>query len=334
MHFSTALQWLGGNLEAALEVTPEAEIADATGRYCNDGSAKDAADNGSSYWARSQPSWQGAQEPVVGDELCFFNGDVEDEDITEDEWVNPKCAHLDVAMPSLVAPNPCALQRSVSCTSAGSIAEYHERDETIIIFDWDDTLCPTTTCKEHARSQTFGKPTGGMAAALEGFTLLVTDLLARASELAAKVLIITNATDGWVKSCCEAWMPNLWSSLERVEVTSARSNWEPRGVLSPTGWKTQAFEVAIRQFYSRRRHQSWKNIIVVGDAPYEHEALSRVAMHAPCGHGKRCRSKSVKLAARPSIESLAHELQMLKASLGEIVLHDDSLSVSLVAELL
>merc|ERR1712238_566734 len=105
-----------------------------------------------------------------------------------------------------------------------------------------------------------------------------------------------------------------------------------RGVVSPAGWKARAFEDAVSQFYTQYPHQSWKNIISIGDAPHEREALSRVARGAPVFAGKRCRSKSVKFILRPSIEQLTREIQMLKGSLKEIVWHDDDLDLHFSAE--
>jgi len=225
----------------------------------------------------------------------------------------------------------------LSCKSTDSQWEYHHPNQTVIIFDWDDTLCPSTTCmRQHNLSVLGSPPQGDLATALERLTAEAGSLLRRATELANKVVVVTNAEDGWVDLSCKAWMPGLQQDLKACEVASARSTWEPHGIASPAGWKARTFESVINTFYSRYWHQSWKNIISIGDAPHEREALYRVVRDAPqpAGSSKqaKCRSKSVKFVLRPSIQQLTRELQLLRRSLKEIVSHDDNLDLHFSVE--
>lgn len=172
----------------------------------------------------------------------------------------------------------------LSCKSTDSSLEYSNPNQTIIILDWDDTMCPSTTCMRHYGLSVLGAPPEGeVAQALEGLCVEARALLEQACELAEKVVIVTNAEEGWVDLSCKAWLPGLLDSVNNVEVASARSTWEPRGVASPAGWKARTFEDAIDKFYSRYAHQSWKNIISIGDAPHEREALARAVRWAPGG---------------------------------------------------
>lgn len=247
-------------------------------------------------------------------------------DIDEHESGSPHHYHYDGRKVSLdLTP--------LSCKSTNSTMEYHLPNQTIIILDWDDTLCPSTTCMRHLGLSVLGDPPEGKVAAdLHALSLEVGLLMDAAMELAEKVVIVTNAEEGWIDLACKAWMPSLLPHLEKAEVVSARSTWEPQGVVSPAGWKAKAFETAVNRFYSRYLHQSWKNIISIGDAPHEREALSRIVRWAPLVPGKRCRSKSVKFILRPSIEQLTREIQMLRSNLKEIVWHDDDLDLQFSAE--
>lgn len=221
----------------------------------------------------------------------------------------------------------------LSCKSANSSAEFAQSNQTIIILDWDDTLCPSTTCmRTHGLSVLGALPEGDLANELDVLALEAKALIETAAEVADKVVVVTNAEEGWVDLSCRAWLPSLQDTIAKCEVASARSTWEPRGVKSPAGWKARTFEDQIEQFYSRYSNQSWKNIISVGDAPHEREALARVVKWAPAGNGKRCRSKSVKFVLRPSIDQLTRELQMLRESIKEIVWHDDDLDLHFSAE--
>jgi len=241
----------------------------------------------------------------------------------EDETTSPDCDDRKISLD--LTP--------LSCKSTDSSAEYHHPNQTVIIFDWDDTLCPSTTCmRTHGLSVLGALPEGELAAALEELATEGRLLIEAASELAEKVVIVTNAEEGWVDLSCRAWLPSLQDTIAKCEVYSARSTWEPQGISSPAGWKARTFEDVIEKFYSRYQHQSWKNIISVGDAPHEREALARVVRWAPSGSGKRCRSKSVKFVLRPSIDHLTRELQMLRESVKEIVWHDDDLDLHFSAE--
>lgn len=223
----------------------------------------------------------------------------------------------------------------LSCKSTDSSMEYAHPNQTVIIFDWDDTICPSTTCmRQHGLSVMGERPTGELEARLEALAQEARILLEVAFTLADKVVVVTNAEEGWVDLSCRAWLPSLLDTVAKCEVASARSQFEPTGVTSPAGWKTRAFENVIDRFYQRYPNQSWKNIISIGDAPHEREALARVVRLAPLFRGKRCRSKSIKFVLRPTIEQLCREMQMLRESLREIVLHDDDLDLHFCAETL
>jgi hypothetical protein len=185
-------------------------------------------------------------------------------------------------------------------------------DNTLIILDWDDTLCPTFFLNRQCEfSVDEPIPDGEVAEALEEFASEVGALLELATELASRVVIVTNAFDGWVELSTQAWMPQLEGALEQIEIKSARSTWEPMGIMCPTSWKTKEFETVIGQ-------HPWKNVIVVGDAPYEHNALQRILYW---GETKEFKAKSVKFGMKLSLEELSTEIQKLRLRLCTIIEH-------------
>lgn len=207
--------------------------------------------------------------------------------------------------------------------------------QTLIIFDWDDTLCPSSICMERYGLSSAGQvPQGELAVALEELAQKAKALVERAGELAAEVVIVTNAGPGWVESTCANWMPGLREALRPLTVVSARARWEPRGVSSPTGWKAREFEHVIQRFYSQSNSQTWKNVVAVGDAPYEHEALQRVMQQAPWRCTRTCRSKSVRFVAKPSIQQLKYQLQTLCDVLEDVVRYDGDLDIQIPADCL
>mmetsp|Transcript_119025 Transcript_119025/g.379592 ORF Transcript_119025/g.379592 Transcript_119025/m.379592 type:complete len:343 (-) Transcript_119025:151-1179(-) len=210
-----------------------------------------------------------------------------------------------------------------------SDAGFCNPDQTLIIFDWDDTLCPSSMCMEGHGLLNALPPLEGsdLERQLHSFSRDVKTLIQSAGHYAAQVAIITNGGERWVEMSCQAWMPELVPELEEVWISSARANWEPRGVVSPTGWKTNEFRNVIDRFYSQYENQSWKNVICIGDAPYEHEALRRVVEDGLGQQSTHCRTKCVKFLSKPSIRELGFQVRKLADNLDSVVYHDGDINI-------
>lgn len=224
---------------------------------------------------------------------------------------------------SHAAESPMSCRSCVS-SAASSTADFHLPNQTIIIFDWDDTLCPSTQCMRTHGLSVFSPVPERLKPDLERIANLSKAVLEQAMQR-GKVVIVTNGESGWVELSCKAWLPSLESTVELIDVVSARSTWEPFGVRSPAGWKQRTFQSEIEKFYSRYLHQTWKNIISIGDAPHEREALRRVTWCVT--HSPKLRPKSIKFTVRPTMEQLSRELEMLRLHLSEIVCHNDQLDL-------
>lgn len=235
-----------------------------------------------------------------------------------------------------VGDGSCTPWSPSSGRSTDSTLEFHLPQQSLILLDWDDTLLPTTECVHVRGLDLEGELCGDIAEALSQHAKAASALLQEARDLADRVVVVTNSGKGWVEASCRAWMPTLLPQLSQCKVVSARSSWEPFGVISPAGWKAHAFNEEISSFYARYKHQSWKNIVSIGDTIYEHEALGRVVRIAPpCNARGRscCRSKCVKLLEQPSVNQLTQEAKLLCESLRGIVSHDGDLHLQLPSDL-
>lgn len=243
---------------------------------------------------------------------CAFVIDAEDED--EAPWTfcsGPGCI--------VRAPPPRKMSDIAFCNP----------EQTLIIFDWDDTLCPSSACFEGYGLTGAVPPEKGslLESALFRLAVDVKAALERASSLAATVAIVTNGGEKWVELSAQAWMPDILPALCGTSVSSARARWEPQGVGSPTGWKTREFQELIDRFYSRYANQSWKNIICIGDAPYEHEALRRVVDDGLGVQSTHCRTKSVKFLTKPTVDDVGYQLRKLTTFFENVVYHDGDLDI-------
>lgn len=229
-------------------------------------------------------------------------------------------------------------------SSGGSVShlfQWSERSETLIIFDWDDTVCPTSYANDH--------PLEELGQAWDDHERMVTELFRIASAL-GHVVIVTMAFPEWIKESINRLMPSLAGVLNEleIEIISVRSGLSKSAraaafgeCRNPTQFvKTRAMKRVVRRFYRRRGERntskSWKNIVGVGDSPAERFALQDVVFnHVQCdrkGRTKDCRCKTVRLLDSPSLEQLTTELQVLVHWLPTMVHHDGDLDLDFASD--
>lgn len=283
------------------------------------------------------------------------------------------------AMGSTVKQKPSIRRTIDSMVSTGSQSEYFKPEQTIIIFDWDDTICPSSWIRENKRVLSFFKP----APKDEQYQRPLRELQQHAEtliKLAMKlgnVIIVTNAMDPWVETSCRNFLPQLLPLVSTLPVVYARSIYETQSVeppkvmtscsaalrslspariplpgmytaggqnklagynqklatqrfddMAPQRWKEVAFEQEINTFYSRYKHQSWKNVISVGDSIFERDAVRRVVLQRPDAK-KKCRTKTVKMFDDPTIDELIAQVRVVCEVLGVMVQHDGDLDIEI-----
>ncbi|CAK0788407.1 unnamed protein product [Prorocentrum cordatum] len=187
--------------------------------------------------------------------------------------------------------------------------------ENLVIFEWDDTLFPTTWLGEQGLLDEDCVITPAQDAQLEALA----DLAAVTLETAKRrggVAIVTNAEQGWVEMSCEAIMPSLQPHLAGVTIVSARSRHERPGFFEPTRWKCLAFEELVREVYGAADPSGVavrRNISSIGDSEYEMEALKWIATSTDC------HAKCLKLVQQPCLEKLMEQHEQLARIVDEVV---------------
>lgn len=262
---------------------------------------------------------------------------------------------------ALASKPPSVRQTLESMVSTGSQAEYFRPDQTIIAFDWDDTLCPSNWIRENRPALSFFKA----APPEERFQKPLRELSKNCEALMSlsmkmgHVIIVTNAMKPWVHTSCKNFLPDLLPYVEQVPVIYARSVYDTIGVdpvggssgqampgmyaangmnklggegatdeLLPQRWKEMAFDQEISGFYTRYSHQSWKNVISIGDSVFERDAVRRVVLNRPNAK-KKCRTKTAKLLDEPTVEELVAEVKVVHDALGLMVQYDGNLDIEI-----
>jgi len=194
--------------------------------------------------------------------------------------------------------------------------------DTILIFDWDDTLLPSTWITEQGLSLEPGSvPSDEQQSMLDELAEHSAHTL-KVAKRHGKVVVVTNAERGWIEMSCQKFMPSMSSVLEDVSLLSARSAYEQQGIASPFEWKYLAFESEIRSFCKGLDEGVRMNVISFGDSAHEREALIRVTEQL-----KNCFTKSLKLVERPEVTQLLKEHQLMVGCFRDIVHHRGNLDL-------
>lgn len=202
------------------------------------------------------------------------------------------------------------------------VEESDEPPKSVIIFDWDDTLLASSFLS-------------GKGCRLDSDMQHCTDLIPHLRELEASVVsvlelaltfgqvfIVTNAETGWVQLSAQKFIPGVLPVLEKVDILSARSTYEPMYPESPLKWKYYAFQERIFSVYSD--HKCYKNVLSFGDSHVEREAVRAVTRSLP-----NSKTKSVKFAERPSMEQLRRQIELVTNCFQYIHSHDGDLDLQL-----
>jgi hypothetical protein len=195
-------------------------------------------------------------------------------------------------------------------------------EDTILIFDWDDTMLPSTWIQAQGlRLDDDSVVTETQQEQLQVLASHAIETLCVAKRH-GKVLLVTNAERGWIELSCSKFMPSLLPWLQDVKILSARSTYEQRGVTSPYEWKYFAFESEISSFVEMFPGDQRKNVISFGDSVHEREAVIRVTGLFP-----NCCTKSLKFVERPEVEHLCKEHELISGCFRDIVNHDGNLDL-------
>ena len=229
------------------------------------------------------------------------------------------------------------------------------KETTTIIFDWDDTLLPTSCLSK--KDPRFGQSTITTRTCCSFFQSTFTTFLDYPAQLPQDVLdelethqesvcavlvkamqcgtvvIITNAETGWVELSAQRFMPRVAPLLAQICVFSARSTYEPMYPDNPLQWKVAAFEQLVGQTQPMNivdtEENLMRSVISFGDSVHERDAVRKVTANLGSTF-----TKSVKFVERPNLEQLRREVDLVRNCLDYICGVRDHLDLMLTIQLL
>jgi hypothetical protein len=193
--------------------------------------------------------------------------------------------------------------------------------ETLIIFDFDDTLFPTSWLQHGFRSESLLNE--HHTEQLKILAERVLQVLHMALRL-GRVVIVTNGLEGWVEMCCEEDMPSLMQIFAKVDIVSARSKYENKSP-DPSEWKRLAFqhEAELLEFAGATCATQY-NVIALGDSLHEQFAVKSLTEEKANYYGK-----FVKFLKAPTIDQLIAQHEFVASNLSDIVEHPGHLEVGI-----
>ena len=179
---------------------------------------------------------------------------------------------------------------SVDCTKI-------ECTTSLIILDWDDTLFFTSSFKqEHFKTD---------ESLLENFRHDLESFLTACLNL-CRVIIISNGSLEWIQRGLH-FLRVSKHLTERIEIVSARDNYERIYPNNPLEWKCKAF---IRL---KENSRQIANLICIGDQETEMFAITELAKQYYTSY-----TKTIKFVTGPSASDLQKQFRLLTPRLPKI----------------
>ena len=179
---------------------------------------------------------------------------------------------------------------------------------SLIIFDWDDTLLPTSFLTQDGIFNENLILSESEQKKIEKLEIAAFKLLNMAITQ-GDVYIITNAGLGWVEYSAQKFYPKVCEILPKIQIISARGEWEKDYPGDSRKWKIQTF----LSLQKRLNTKLVTNIICLGDSLFEIEA-GRVL--ATCF--SEAFVKTIKFKEGPKPEELNKQLMLVTNQFNSI----------------
>ena len=176
-----------------------------------------------------------------------------------------------------------------------------KQHNSIIIFDWDDTLLPTSFLTPGGIFNEEIQLTDSDVEKLKKIEECVFLLLTESIEK-GNVYIITNAGKGWVEFSANKFYPSILGLLKKIEIISARGEYEKICPGNSRQWKIEAFLNLLKYVNIKLV----TNIICIGDSLFEMEAGRILASKF-----KEAFIKTIKFREAPKLDELIKQLKLV-----------------------
>ncbi|MDC0230363.1 hypothetical protein OAK19_00220 [Aureispira] len=184
---------------------------------------------------------------------------------------------------------------------------------TILIFDWDDTLFPTSWFKSKGIRK--DNITKDITIQLEDLDNICIQFLKHAQNL-GRIVIVTNSVNGWVKISSKLFLPQVHQFISEIDVISARGKFKNLPIKE---CKVQTFKELI--------DNDILNILSFGDASNDRDALFLATKNQTGIY-----SKSFKFLQTPTVDELKTQLRLLTNTIDKLCNVHENLDLILLTQ--
>lgn len=198
----------------------------------------------------------------------------------------------------------CPFQEAKLLVSRTSDA--HLREESLIMYDWDDTIAPTTWLQNVVMaSEDFSV----FSEALAEHTRLITEVLL-ASHAVSRVCIVTLCTERWLRLNFDHFFIGIRDLLVRLGIKVVHCHYDEISAASLVESKRVAMRECLAEYYPDTSVR--RNVLSIGDKHIEREALITLGDEASI-------FKTVKFREKPTHSHVEAQLKLLTPLLPELV---------------
>ena len=210
--------------------------------------------------------------------------------------------------------------QTLVCKNVININKEKIKNNTLFIFDWDDTLFFTTHLNPSNNNVFFyeNENEKKMISVIESY---IEDILNKALSKGT-VLIITNSSEGWVESCIKFYYPNLITILKDIDIISSRELYQEQYPKEPTTWKIKTFNDLTKIFNFEECLVT--NIICFGDDKNEIIAAQKLGENI-----NNCLIKTIKFIDKPNLKDMLKQLILINEQILRVYNYPKSLTIQI-----
>ncbi|ARF09722.1 hypothetical protein Indivirus_2_101 [Indivirus ILV1] len=193
--------------------------------------------------------------------------------------------------------------------------------KTLIIFDWDDTLFPTSWVVDNNIDLSDKDIQNKFIIYFSQLDVLLYNLLTTCLKYGT-VFVVTNATIKWIQTAASV-LPHTHNILyDGINVISARDTYQNEYPDQMNIWKKLTFQDLISNNFDKHKHQ---HVVSIGDAEHEFNALTD--LYNESSITKHRLLKTIRLIRAPSFNALIDELDVLNSCIVRILTNHDHMDL-------
>ena len=179
---------------------------------------------------------------------------------------------------------------------------------SIIIFDWDDTLFSTSYLNKLGVFHNNFSNSKQIYEKIKKLEKKVEKVLSLSIEK-GHTFIITNSDEGWVQESSRIFYPEVFPLLQKISILSSRELFQHIYPNDSSKWKIETFKKIANYF----KKDIITKIICIGDSFSEFKASKKLASYFTQAY-----VKTVKFKTEPDITCLISQLTLLLSQFEKI----------------